>query len=56
MHAERPTWRQHLRSLAERIPDAHPYTLAIRLEVDGYRGITGKQVADAIRLFKAEET
>lgn len=56
MHAERPTWRQHLRALAARSPGAHPYTLAIRLEVDGYRGITGKQVADAMRLFKADET
>jgi hypothetical protein len=56
MPVDRSTWRQHLRYLIERCPGPHPYTLAIRLEVDGYRGITGKQVADAMRQFKAQET
>ncbi len=56
MQADRPSWRQYLVTLRERFPTAHPYTLAIRLEVDGYRGITGKQVADAIRQLRAQET
>jgi hypothetical protein len=56
MPADRPTWRQYLLTLTERFPAAHPYTLAIRLEVDGYRGISGKQVAAALRELRAEET
>lgn len=56
MSADRLTWRQHLVTLTERFPAAHPYTLAIRLEVDGYRGISGKQVAAALRELKAQET
>ncbi len=56
MPSDRPTWREHLRSLAAACPDVHPYTLAIRLEVDGYRNITGKQVADALREQRQQET
>ena len=52
MSAERPSWRQHLRALADSHPGLHPYSLAIQLEVDGYRNITGKQVADELRQWQ----
>lgn len=52
MSAERPSWRQHLRALADSHPGLHPYSLAIQLEVDGYRNITGKQVADELRQWR----
>jgi hypothetical protein len=48
MTAERPSWREHLHALAARRPGLHPYTLSLLLEVDGYRGIGARQVAEAL--------
>jgi hypothetical protein len=56
MSVNRLSWRQYLVTLTERFPTAHPYTLAIRLEVDGYRGISGQQVAAALRELRAQES
>jgi hypothetical protein len=41
---DRPSWRQHLAVVAARQPYAHPYTLALQLEFDGYPNVTARQV------------
>ncbi len=49
MAVERSLWRQRLQALASSQPQLHPYTLALLLEADGYRGINARQVRDVLR-------
>lgn len=43
--AELCAWQQRALAMAAAQPTLHPYTLALKLEVEGFRGISGLSVA-----------